>query len=138
MAAHRWRPPAVAARLLGVDERRALAGYGAARVAIGTSLAVAPRLATRWIGDDAGRPGGAVAVRLLGFRDALLGLATLLAVREGAGLRRWALLGATADAADAAVTVLARRRLPPGGAAPAAVAAGAAAAAGVWLARRLD
>ncbi|HEX6122590.1 MAG TPA: hypothetical protein VFY89_05490, partial [Ktedonobacterales bacterium] len=72
------------------------------RLAAGTALLVAPRLAGRaWIGADAGRAGTQTFAQALGARDALIGLGALLALREGRSPRWWLQAGAVADAVDA-------------------------------------
>lgn len=107
----------------GRVQRSALvAGYGAARAAIGASLAVAPTATTRaWLGPPAGEPAVRLAVRLMGLRDLVLGVAIAARARTGdvAGL---AAAGAVADAGDLVVTVANRAWLPRSATAVAAVA----------------
>ncbi|HEX6237354.1 MAG TPA: hypothetical protein VFZ68_09175 [Acidimicrobiales bacterium] len=109
--------------------------YGGARAAIGAALVVAPTATTRaWLGDSAGEPAVRLAVRLMGLRDLVLGVA--LAARAPAGdAAGLALAAAVADAGDLVVTLANRDRLP-GSAAAVAVTAGAGAATGAVLAWR--
>ncbi|MBW3576890.1 MAG: hypothetical protein KY462_03955 [Actinobacteria bacterium] len=89
---------------------------GVTRVAIGTGLLLAPRLAARpWIGADAARPGTKAMTRAAGARDMAIGVGTLLARRHGASARGWLEAAALVDAADAAATLLAWRHLPRAG-----------------------
>jgi len=119
-----------------VDVARAL---GAGRVVLGAALLAAPSLVGRpWLGDVAATPGGRVALRALGARDALLGGIVLhLAGRPPAGGRALQ-AAAVADAVDFAATLAARRRLPPLGSAGVMALAGGAALAGLVAGRALQ
>ena len=99
--------------------------YGGARVVIGVALLLAPTRSTRrWIGPVSGNPAIRGPLRMLGVRDALLGLA-VLATPDGGAARRGALaLSIVADAADAVVLsgdAMRSRRLAPALAASLAV-----------------
>ncbi|MDQ3569307.1 MAG: hypothetical protein M3396_01535 [Actinomycetota bacterium] len=120
-----------------MDDRRAVWCYAAARVALGAGFVVAPSVLQGWIGEVARRPGTKVLARAFGARDAALGLGTLMALREGAPVRRWLRLAAAADAADALASLLGVRQLPPRRSLSAAAAAAAGAAAGTWLSGRV-
>jgi hypothetical protein len=105
---------------------RALA---AARVALGVSALVSPRLAaTPWVGWSSADPAGTVLGRAAGARDVALGAGALLAVRQGARAEgTWVALAAFCDVVDAVTTVAHWRRLPsPGRLLVGAAAAGAA------------
>ncbi|HEX6423558.1 MAG TPA: hypothetical protein VFZ79_08775 [Acidimicrobiales bacterium] len=113
-----------------------LAGYGAARVAAGVALVVAPGVATRtWLGRTAADSPVRSLARLLGVRDVLLGGATAWAASAGWGVTGWAVTGAVADGADLVVTVANRSRLPRSAQAVAGLAA-AGAATGLSIAWR--
>ena len=69
---------------------RLLYGYGAARVAVGLAVLVAPGAATGpWLGRSATDPAIRSMVRLVGVRDALLGGGTAWAASAG-GTAQWA------------------------------------------------
>jgi hypothetical protein len=113
---------------------RLLYGYGAARVAVGLAVLVAPGAATGpWLGRSATDPAIRSMVRLVGVRDALLGGGTAWAASAGHGAVGWALAGAAADCADLLVTVADRSRLPRSARAVAALAAGGTAT-GLYIA----
>ena len=84
------------------------------RIGIGCTALVAPTLMTRpWIGDGAGSDDARLLARTMGGRDLALGIGTLRALAiDDAQARPWVALAGSADAVDAAVTVLAFRRLP--------------------------
>lgn len=96
-----------------MNERNILRALGGIRLGVGASLVSAPRLAGKiWIGAEAGGPGTRVFARTLGARDVALG-ATLLStsttdLRAASALAR---LGVYADIADAVATILAVRNL---------------------------
>jgi len=95
------------------DVARLIAG---GRIAIGTALLLAPRLATRpWIGKDAGRPGAKVLARAMGARDVVIGAIALHTLGNPQVAPRWQKAGAAVDAVDLAATLAARRELPRGG-----------------------
>jgi hypothetical protein len=84
------------------------------RIGIGCTALVAPTLMTRpWIGDGAATDDARLLARTMGGRDLALGIGTLRALGvDDAEARPWVALAGTADAVDAAVTVLAFGRLP--------------------------
>ena len=119
------------------DHRLVARLYAFMRVALGVGMALAPTAATRpWIGDVARSPGVRSALRVLGVRDALLGLAVLGTPDGGVQRRRALLLCATADAVDAVVTTGDFARTRRVGPAVAAVTAAGGAALGTWTAMR--
>jgi len=108
-----------------------------ARIGLGVAATFAPRLTGRaLLADDTGD--SAVAVRMLGGRDAALGIGALLAARRrGAGaLRGWVEAGALADAVDA-VAFAASPRMSTRLRAFTVLVAGGSAAVSVVLARLL-
>jgi hypothetical protein len=112
---------------------------GQNRVGIGAGLILLPGLFGRaWVGSAAMDDHASVLARSLGARDLALGVAGLVALREGD--RRWASRAfaaqAFADAVDV-VAIVAGRRVPLGSRVLGGVmAAGSAAVAGAY-ARRL-
>ena len=88
---------------------------GSLRLGIGAALLVAPGRAGKiWVGPGADDRGAQVFARALGARDAVLGLKTLSELGQKKEMKHWLQLGAAADAADAAATVVAWRALSPG------------------------
>lgn len=84
----------------------------AGRALVGIVLVALPAAATRpWLGGSSAEdPGRQVAVRGLGARDVVLGVGTLVALRDGGDVRRaarWLEAGVVADLADAASTAVA-------------------------------
>ena len=103
-----------------------------ARAVLGVVALAAPGVVARpWIGEDPTGLATAVLGRALGGRDLALGLGALAARRDRAGLRRWVLAGALADAGDVATTVATFPRLAPRGRAVVLASAGSALAAGI-------
>ncbi|MDQ2677212.1 MAG: hypothetical protein M3Y51_00605 [Actinomycetota bacterium] len=87
---------------------------GVVRTGVGASLVVAPAWAGRiWVGDDADGPGTKVFARALGARDVALGAGILAASAGGRSeqIAHLVQLGAIADAADVAATLVAWRNL---------------------------
>jgi hypothetical protein len=99
------------------------------RVAYGAALVAAPRpLTMRWLGPGATQyPGGCVALRALGAREALLHAGALAALWRGEPLRPWLAASVGGDLSDIASTASVRGSLPDGSAsATVAVAGGSA------------
>lgn len=87
-------------------------GLASGRIAIGAALVALPDTSVRrWLGATGeGDPGRQIAIRGLGARDVVLGVGTLVALRDGNDARRaarWLDAGVVADLADAASTALA-------------------------------
>jgi hypothetical protein len=103
--------------LLRVTPRALLTQLSAGRIALGVLLVTRPELgAGRWVGRDAGRPGGGVLARALGARDGAIGAGTLVALRSGQGATPWIVGGLVADTTDLLSTHAARDGLPRGAA----------------------
>ena len=103
---------------MDADTHRKLArANGIGRAAIGTTLTVAPALATRgWIGDKAAAgPGGQVLGRALGIRDLVIGAGLLWALDRKEPAHAWLVAASAADAVDAAATLLNWNDLPKAG-----------------------
>lgn len=105
------------------------------RAAVGVTCLFAPSLARVWVGPEGGRAPGRVLSRSLAARDIALGYGTVRS--RGAVLRKWALLSALSDAADAVGTVMAYGDLPRLRRAAVALVSAAAAGAGVLAAASL-
>ena len=91
-------------------ERTAALGtaVGVIRAGVGAALVVAPRRAGRiWVGAGADDPGSVVFARAVGARDVVLGASTLAALSSRRDTTQMLRLGAMADFADAAATLLA-------------------------------
>lgn len=88
-------------------------GIAAGRLAIGVGLMAAPKpFSSGWLGEVSGTPGGDVAMRALGVRDAILGGITLHTLNHPEVGPRWVAMCGVADAVDFAATVAARKGLP--------------------------
>lgn len=114
-----------------MDSRLAMKTLGAGRLAIGLGLLAAPvALGRPWIGEAADQPGGQVALRALGVRDALLGLMAVHVAGAADPLvaARWSAAIAACDVVDGVSTVGAAGSLPPRAQGVTAIALGAAAA----------
>src|SRR5438309_17810 len=84
---------------------RSLAGL---RVAVGTSAWATPRLTGKAFGlDSDANPQSPYLARLFGIRDVALGVGALTSTGEAR--RKWLMLGAMCDVADAAAGILAGR-----------------------------
>ncbi|HEX3783750.1 MAG TPA: hypothetical protein VHX38_29150 [Pseudonocardiaceae bacterium] len=103
------------------------------RLAIGGIAVLRPEFMVRtWLGrEHGGGPAGRVLGRALGGRDIALAVGALASSGEPADFRRWVLLGAVADTADALATVACWRSLPRLSRLAVLAAAGGAAVVGV-------
>lgn len=110
--------------------------YSGLRIAYALGLLAAPaRTARPWLGADAGRPAGAIALRGLGARDLALATGVLTAAISGGSARPWLAACAAGDAVDLTATLIADGELLPRRAKPAtAAAAGGFGLAGAALA----
>ena len=104
----------------------AVAGF---RIAYGAALAIAPARTTRaWLGDDAARPGGQVALRALGAREIALHSGALCAALTGADVMPWLVASIAGDCSDIAATFASGSGLPDGAPVKTLAVAGASAA----------
>jgi hypothetical protein len=109
--------------------RQAAAALAGFRIAYGAALIFAPGRTTRsWLGSDAARPGGLVALRGLGAREIVVHAGALAAAVSGAPVRPWLLGSIAGDCADVASTYLSRGGLPDGAAPKTLAVAGGSAA----------
>ena len=119
--------------------RPAMQALGAGRLLIGLGLIAAPgALGRPWLGAPADEPGGQVALRALGARDALLGFMAMhvAGAEDPAVAARWSVAIAACDTVDGVATIAAGRALPPRAQGVTALALGSAAA-GLAIAARL-
>lgn len=115
--------------MTAVTGEQAATLLAAARIAIGVGGYVAPGAAARVFGTQPQRdPALAFVIRTFAARDLVLGVG--LAGSQGRERERWLVLGALADALDAAAALWAarRRQIPPLNAVATALAAGGAVA----------
>ena len=110
-----------------INSRRKVAvGLAALRIVYAVGLLATPkRVASAWVGSDAGSPGGAIALRGLGARDLALSAGVAACALSGRDARPWLAACAASDAADLTATLVA-----PGSALPARAKPGAVALAG--------
>jgi len=91
------------------DPRRAAIYAGRVRCVVGTLLLFMPRWAARLeFGPGADSPGSRWLLRMLGLRDIVLGLGTIIAASERRGGAGWVSMGAVADAGDGVFALLIR------------------------------
>jgi hypothetical protein len=122
-----------------MDEAKLAIFHARCRIAVGAAAVIFPGWGTRVMG---GRPGSeAIAplfARMLGGRDVVLGLGTVIALDRGAPVRGWLEGSALADTVDCVACVAARDEMPRS-VFRAAVGLGALSAIlGIFLSRRLD
>ncbi len=109
--------PANASRAIGVG-----------RIAFGVALLAVPaKLGESWLGESGTGPGARVALRGLGIRDALIGMAQVHTAGDPDRGYRWARTSAFGDITDLAATLVASRDLPRSGVYGTAALAGTAA-----------
>ena len=120
--------PVNAARVLGLG-----------RVAVGLALRAAPaRAGEGWLGADGTTPGAQVALRGLGIRDVLVGMAQVHTAADPERGYRWARTASIGDAVDLAATLAAAKHLPASGVATIGAVATGAAVSGVVVSRWLQ
>lgn len=122
-----------------MDDRQLASAAGLTRIAIGAGLALAPARANRmWLGSEADRPAMRVVIRMVGARDAILGLGLWRAANGGRSTKAWLAYSALADAADGLATLAGWRALQPRGRTVLAAVALASSAATAALSARSD
>ncbi|HEX8581948.1 MAG TPA: hypothetical protein VF640_06460 [Acidimicrobiales bacterium] len=127
-----WETPAM-------DDRQLASAAGLTRIAIGAVLVLAPARANRmWLGSDADRPATRTLIRMVGTRDAILGLGLWRAANGGRSTKAWLAYAALADAADGLATLAGWRGLRPGGRTALLGVAAASAASTAALSARAD
>jgi hypothetical protein len=126
-------------RKFSASPQQVARSIGVGRLVVGGTFLVAPKLSVRILGVDSGTAKRMTFLaRMAAARDIGLGVGTLNA-GPGAAAVPWLLVGAAADAVDAAVIAGAMRHGTTRGVAAAGIVVGAAvtAAVGVWAARGL-
>lgn len=119
--------------LTPVNVARAL---GLGRVAVGIAIMAAPaRMGESWLGADGTTPGAQVALRGLGIRDVLIGMAQVHTAADPERGYRWARTASLGDAVDLAATLAASKHLPRSGVLSIGVVATGAAVSGVVVSR---
>jgi hypothetical protein len=89
---------------------------GAGRIAFGLALVAVPaKLGESWLGAAGTTPAAQVALRGLGIRDALIGMAQIHTAGDPDRGYRWARTSAFGDITDLVATVAASRDLPRSG-----------------------
>jgi hypothetical protein len=97
------------------SSRNALIGLAGFRIAYGAALAAAPASVTKsWLGSDAGRPAGTVALRALGAREIVLHVGAIAVALRGGDVRPWLAGSIAGDLSDIAATFAAGEGLPDG------------------------
>jgi hypothetical protein len=87
---------------------------GVTRLGVGGALAIAPSFAGRlWLGDAADTPNARVLARSVGTRDAIVGAATLAALRNRKPTAQLLTIGFAGGLADAVSTTVAGKHLDP-------------------------
>lgn len=91
------------------DPRRAAIYAGRVRCVVGALLLFMPRWAARLeFGEGADTPAARWLLRMLGLRDIVLGLGTMIAASERRGGAGWVSMGAVADAGDGVFALIVR------------------------------
>lgn len=107
---------------------------GAGRTLMAAAILAAPVAAARLLGADTATARRVTwLTRMMGVRDAALGVGALASARRGRGAAGWLLGGAVSDAVDAVVLAGAIKQGRIRGVVPSAIVAGAAATAAVGL-----
>ena len=121
-----------------MNPRDAARALHVGRIAIGTAMLVAPRLAAGgWIGARNVNPAATVLVRGFGARDAVLGALALHTLDNEQVGPRYLAATAAVDAVDAVAAVAVLSHLPRGRGLMGLAVAGGAAAGGAALSRAL-
>jgi hypothetical protein len=96
-----------------VDPQQAAKSIAVGRIAVGASMIAMPGFVGRsWIGSDGGRDSVRVLPQIIGVRDIVLGLGTLMSLRRGSGARGWLEACTAVDVVDFAATWGAAGRIP--------------------------
>ncbi|MCZ7527506.1 MAG: hypothetical protein M5U14_14655 [Acidimicrobiia bacterium] len=90
-----------------MDTRTLALTLGRSRAVVGIVLLLLPGLAGRlWLRPSARGAGARFFCRLTGIRDLLLGVGSVIAVKEGRKGADWLAMGGVADVADAAAVLV--------------------------------
>ncbi|MDO9408424.1 hypothetical protein [Patulibacter sp.] len=121
--------------------QNAARAIGVGRIAFGAALLAVPaRIGESWLGEGGAGAPAQVALRGLGARDAVIGMAMVHTAGDRDRGSRWARTSAAGDITDIVATVAARGLLPRSGVLGTVALGGATAAASVavseWLRRQ--
>lgn len=121
-----------------MDDAQVALTLARARIGIGLTLVMLPGLSARMLSGRKAAGIEPLLTRMLGARDLVLGLGTVIALDRGAPVRGWVEASAASDVADTLACLLAKSRMSaPAFSVTMALASGSAAA-GAYLSRRLD
>jgi hypothetical protein len=121
-----------------MDDTQLALTLARARIGIGVTLVLAPGMSARRLSGHRAAGIEPLLTRMLGARDAMLGLGTVIAIDRGAPVRGWIEASAAADAADCLACLLSKSRMSSRAFSVTLALASGAALAGGYLARRLD
>ncbi|MFA4928832.1 MAG: hypothetical protein WC558_09965 [Patulibacter sp.] len=122
--------------LTAANASRAI-GFG--RIAFGAALLAVPaKVGESWLGESGTSPGAQVALRGLGIRDAVIGMAQVHTAGDPERGHRWARTSAFGDITDLISTVAASRDLPRSGVYGTAALAGVAAVASLVVSQLMQ
>lgn len=111
-----------------MTDRQILGLLSAGRVVVGLAMVAAPKeVGRRWFGPDGANEAGGAMIKIIGIRDAALGVAGLHAARSG-DARAWLAAGVAVDGVDCLSTLKADG-IPKAAKYSSALVAGGAAAA---------
>lgn len=109
---------------------------GIGRVAFGLAMIAVPgKVGASWLGEGGTTPAAEVALRGLGIRDALIGMAQIHTAADPDRGYRWARTASFGDLVDLGATLAAAKALPRSGVVGTAALAGAATVAGLATSR---
>lgn len=112
---------------------------GAGRIAFGLALVAVPaKVGESWLGSGGTTPAAQVALRGMGIRDALIGMAQIHTAGDPERGYRWARTSAFGDITDLVATVVASRDLPRSGVYGTGAIAGVAAASSLVVSRLMQ
>jgi hypothetical protein len=121
-----------------MDDAQLAITLARARIGIGVTLVLAPGISARMMSGRKAAGIEPLLTRMLGARDMLLGLGTVIAVDRGAPVRGWIEASAASDVADSLACLLARSRMSSGAFSATVALASGSAIACAYLSRRLD
>lgn len=121
-----------------MDDAQLAMTLARARIGIGLVLVLAPGRSARMMSGRRAAGIEPMLTRMLGARDMMLGLGTVIAVDRGAPVRGWIEASAASDVADSVACLLARSRISTGALRATVAIASGSAIAGAYLSRRLD
>lgn len=121
-----------------MDDAQLALTLARARIGIGAAALIAPGLASRALSGRAAAGIEPLLARMLGARDMVLGLGTVIALDRGAPVRGWLEASAVSDAVDCASSLLSKKRMRSLAFTGTVALAAGSAGLGAYLARRLD